>query len=216
MIKFRLKELMDDKGMTIQEMNQITGISRNTLSNMVNGKTNGIQFENLDLLLDALNCGIGELLEHIPGGIEVRVRFMDDDLFIGVQNNPESFGGSRVPYSIDGHMVTLLKSRNTTARVWEKTVNINDRIIDLVCYAIVQTLIDEGLLHTENDYAIVYHYPATKGVKNVEGKETIVILKDGSVNHEIMNYYAQKILSSSLKKEVSFKEGILKIDFEER
>lgn len=67
MIEFRLKQLMDEKEVSIKQLNEITGIPRNTLSNMINGRTNGIQFDNLNKLVESLECGVHELLKFSPG-----------------------------------------------------------------------------------------------------------------------------------------------------
>jgi DNA-binding Xre family transcriptional regulator len=50
--------------MTMTELHEITGISQNALSLISNGKSNGIQFNTLDKILEATNSKIEELIEH--------------------------------------------------------------------------------------------------------------------------------------------------------
>lgn len=61
---FYLKSLLKQKGITITELHEITGISQNTLSPISNCKSNGIQFNTLDKILEATNSKIEELIEH--------------------------------------------------------------------------------------------------------------------------------------------------------
>ncbi|HHB0322009.1 MULTISPECIES: helix-turn-helix domain-containing protein [Staphylococcus] len=55
MIKIRLKEIMENRGLKISDLNEATGISRNSLSLLINGKSQGIQFDTLEKLVKALN-----------------------------------------------------------------------------------------------------------------------------------------------------------------
>lgn len=64
MIKIQLKEIMKEKNISIKEIFEETGISRNTISLMVHGKTTGIQFETLQKLLKVLDCDIEELIMY--------------------------------------------------------------------------------------------------------------------------------------------------------
>lgn len=64
MIKVNLKQLLKKKGMSMTELHEKTGISQNALSLMANGKSNGIQFNTLDKILEATNASLDELFEH--------------------------------------------------------------------------------------------------------------------------------------------------------
>jgi|SRR5699024_10861033 len=59
-----LKDVLNKKGLSIKEIHEKTGISRNTLSMMANDKTNGIQFDTLASLLEVLDCTVSELIEY--------------------------------------------------------------------------------------------------------------------------------------------------------
>lgn len=54
MISFNLKEVMERQGVSIQDVYKLTGVSRNTISLLYNGKSKGIQFETLHKLSVAL------------------------------------------------------------------------------------------------------------------------------------------------------------------
>lgn len=70
MIRFRLKELMADKGykerrvVTITEVASATGINRMTLSKIANHPGYSTVTDNLDKLCSYFNCSIGQLAEH--------------------------------------------------------------------------------------------------------------------------------------------------------
>jgi len=71
MIRFRLKELMADKGfrekrvITITEVASATGINRMTLSKIANHPGYSTVTDNLDRLCDYFDCELGQLAEHI-------------------------------------------------------------------------------------------------------------------------------------------------------
>ena len=60
MIVFRLKEIMEEKNLKISDLNEQTGISRNSISSLLNGKTRGIQFDTLEKITIALNVDVAE------------------------------------------------------------------------------------------------------------------------------------------------------------
>lgn len=61
---FQLKRILREKGMNIAKLSLITGISRNTISLLVHGKSQGIKFDTLYRIADALDVSIGELFEQ--------------------------------------------------------------------------------------------------------------------------------------------------------
>lgn len=73
MIKFRLKEIMKSKGLKISDLNGATGISRNSLSLLINGKSQGIQFENLEKIASELSVEIGDLFERVFNDLEIEL-----------------------------------------------------------------------------------------------------------------------------------------------
>lgn len=79
MIKFRLGVLLAQMGYRQDDVAQATKISKNTLSNIVNNKTSGIQNDNLQKIALFLNVDISELFEYYP----VMYSFLIDNLKIG-------------------------------------------------------------------------------------------------------------------------------------
>lgn len=62
MVVSNLSILLRERGLSIGEVSEKTGISRNTISYLVNNRTNGIRFETLDSLCSLLNVTPNELL----------------------------------------------------------------------------------------------------------------------------------------------------------
>lgn len=63
MIKCHLSKMLGEKRITIKEVHEKTGLSRNTISNIYNEKAKMIDLDTIEKLCKFLNCGIGELLE---------------------------------------------------------------------------------------------------------------------------------------------------------
>ena len=72
MIRFRLKELMADKGfkedrrVTFDEISKATGIHRTTLTKVANQKGYNASTDIVDKLCDFFQVSVGDLLVHIP------------------------------------------------------------------------------------------------------------------------------------------------------
>ncbi|MFB4471800.1 helix-turn-helix domain-containing protein [Oceanobacillus caeni] len=74
MIKLKLREKMEAQSLSTAELVKETaridpngkGVHRNTVSKLLNGKSNGIQFETLDLFCKALECDLVDLIEFVP------------------------------------------------------------------------------------------------------------------------------------------------------
>lgn len=73
MVRFRLRELMADKGfnedrrITFEEISKETGIHRTTLTKIANQKGYNAKTEAIDKLCSYFKVSVGELLEHIEG-----------------------------------------------------------------------------------------------------------------------------------------------------
>ena len=66
MIRIRLDYLPLDKGMTLTEPVEKTGITLNNLSILKTNKARAIRFSTLNALCVALGCTPGELIEYVP------------------------------------------------------------------------------------------------------------------------------------------------------
>ncbi|MCI1921768.1 MAG: helix-turn-helix transcriptional regulator [Liquorilactobacillus nagelii] len=65
-LKFILNDFMSSHHLSIQDVSTMTGISRNTISQLYNGKSRGIQFETLDKLCFHLECEPNDLIKIFP------------------------------------------------------------------------------------------------------------------------------------------------------
>ena len=74
MLRYKLKELTAEKEfrerrrVTVQEIAEATGITRNTLSKMLNQHGASVRSENLDRLCAYFECQIEQLVEYVPDG----------------------------------------------------------------------------------------------------------------------------------------------------
>ncbi|MCD3218541.1 helix-turn-helix transcriptional regulator [Mammaliicoccus sciuri] len=73
MIKFKLKEIMEKRFLKISDLHKSTGISRNSLSLLINGKSQGIQFDTLEKITRALNIEIEELFEKSFNEVKIEI-----------------------------------------------------------------------------------------------------------------------------------------------
>lgn len=60
------KEFEEDRGITIQEVSEATGVNRMTLSKLANHKGHNASSDVIDKLCDYFECPIQDLVEHIP------------------------------------------------------------------------------------------------------------------------------------------------------
>lgn len=65
MIKINVRNVMKSRNLNIGQLSELTGISRNGISKMLNDKNEGIKYETINSLCKALNCQPGDLFEYI-------------------------------------------------------------------------------------------------------------------------------------------------------
>lgn len=66
MIKNHLSRILGEKRWTQARLSQETGIRPTTISYLYNEFADHVSFEQLDLICEALDCSISDLLEYIP------------------------------------------------------------------------------------------------------------------------------------------------------
>ena len=71
MIKVHLSRIMGERRLKIADVARITeengkGLHRNGITKLYNEKTDGVKFDTLEALCEALECTVGDLLEYIP------------------------------------------------------------------------------------------------------------------------------------------------------
>jgi putative transcriptional regulator len=65
LIRFKLKKALDDRNKTMYWLSKEAEVRPNTISQWVKGDVNSITVETLDKLCDALDCEIGDIIEHV-------------------------------------------------------------------------------------------------------------------------------------------------------
>jgi DNA-binding Xre family transcriptional regulator len=72
MIRWKLKEVLEEHGITPYRLMVDSGIANSTIYRLTNNKTDGVQGPVLDKILNSLckltgkSIGVGDVLEHIP------------------------------------------------------------------------------------------------------------------------------------------------------
>lgn len=67
MVKFKLDRIMFEKDrMKVPQLQELSGINKNTLYSIYNNNTTRIDLSVIDRLCAALKCQPGDLLEHTP------------------------------------------------------------------------------------------------------------------------------------------------------
>jgi putative transcriptional regulator len=66
MIKIYLSRLLGEKRLTQADLARCTGIRPNTISEMYNEISDRINLDYLDLICEALDCQLSDLLEYRP------------------------------------------------------------------------------------------------------------------------------------------------------
>lgn len=66
MIRIHLSRILGEKRWSQSELSKITGIRPNTISEIYNELIERINLEHLDLICEALECDISEIIEYIP------------------------------------------------------------------------------------------------------------------------------------------------------
>jgi len=66
MLKNNLSKIMGAKRIKIYELEQISGISRSTITRLYYDKTNTISFNTMEAICTALECTLNDLFEIIP------------------------------------------------------------------------------------------------------------------------------------------------------
>src|SRR5438309_7778046 len=71
-IQVRLRDLLLKRGMAQTELQARSGLGYSTINALYHGKTERVEFATLEALCEVLDCGVGEILEHVPERKRVR------------------------------------------------------------------------------------------------------------------------------------------------
>lgn len=64
--RFRLRELIESRGLTQTEVQVKTGLAYSTVNEMANNRTRRVDLDTLDALCVALECQVGDIVEYVP------------------------------------------------------------------------------------------------------------------------------------------------------
>lgn len=95
MIKNRLKVLMAERNMTIQDLHELTKLSRTTISNLINESSESLQTGTLDILCYSLGITPGDFFEYSNYLLNFNHGMKDDNkfsyrIYLNVQHEGES------------------------------------------------------------------------------------------------------------------------------
>lgn len=65
-IKVKLKELLEERDMTVAQLSRKTGLTQHGLGAIYHEKRKGIEYETLDKICAALDISVGDILEYVP------------------------------------------------------------------------------------------------------------------------------------------------------
>lgn len=65
-VRFRLEELLTDRGMTQTELQTRTRLAYSTVNDLFNNRSRRVELDTLDVLCRVLGCTCGDLLEYVP------------------------------------------------------------------------------------------------------------------------------------------------------
>jgi putative transcriptional regulator len=65
MIKVHLSRIMGERKLKISDVAKLTGLHRNGITKLYNEDTDGIKWETLEKLCDALECEVSDMLEIV-------------------------------------------------------------------------------------------------------------------------------------------------------
>lgn len=96
MIKIKLKELLKERNMTLNELSQITGISAKTLSLFQNQKTESVHYKTLEKICITLNIKIQDIIEVVSEEEQVEVDKLEVFISLSDDNGPHDI--LKVPF----------------------------------------------------------------------------------------------------------------------
>ena len=65
-VRFRLRELLAERGMSQTDLQTRTGLAYSTVNDLFNNKPRRVELDTLDVLCEVLDCSIADLLERVP------------------------------------------------------------------------------------------------------------------------------------------------------
>lgn len=155
LIHCKLRVLMAERGLNIQNVKDRTTLSRTTISNLYNNYGSGIQFDTLKQLCELLNCQPGDLLTYIeiePNFDVITVYSSNEyDLVSDSDVDKEVYYNAEASLEMICH---LLYEGNNYEFIFDVEVSYHmdsDKIIEEIYIGIYESL------HTELDRYMIPH-----------------------------------------------------------
>lgn len=106
MLQFNLKKLLAERKMTISDLAIKTGISRKTISQMVNNESKGVQFATLEPVMQTLNASVDEIIIKSP--VSAVVSFLPlSAVDIGISESNQTTDANDISGSIVTQVVDI-------------------------------------------------------------------------------------------------------------
>ncbi|MBF4501195.1 helix-turn-helix domain-containing protein [Savagea sp. SN6] len=224
-IKVNLKSLLKERKMTMTQLHQLTGISMNALSLFSNLKSSGIQYSTIEKITNALDVGVGDLIEVVDNVFELVIEDCDENDYEEMFNLKDldiekglvlhkSFGNEKENYNFN-YKIKLKDINNDTTEVYVKTsINYNKTSnslwikilkIDLKNSSIILNNITHLYKNTYNGFPEFYYIVSHLIVNKIISSEYFKIMNiywevivDWRYSGEIPDFYYDDRASESL------------------
>lgn len=163
MIEIKLKEILEERNLTISELSRDTGIARSTLTPIVNTpeEVKSIRFSTLDTLCEYLNCHLKDIIDYQPNKEKFDIvkiyslDFQSEGLLMVQANKETSFSKIPVFLSVYGSPIPYIKDEEIyDSEALKITIEVMDRNELLTVESnLSQFDIDEDQLSKMDKYA---------------------------------------------------------------
>lgn len=133
MIHVKLKPLLKEKNMTMKELHEQTGISMKSLSLFANQRTEGVQYNTLDKIVNVLNVEIGDLIEKVDSVFELSI--VENEK---IMHSPNKFTfdftinfihvSQKIQYSFDVKVQSKINQLDKTTILFSKVAQIKENV----------------------------------------------------------------------------------------
>ena len=130
MLRSRLNVLLAERDLRQDQIAKDTGISKVTISNLVNNKTNGFQYDTLNELSKYLDINPGELFEYYGQDISLNskishINIRDNSEILRTKISNFDLEKKNIDYTVEGILCHISKSNNMHIDV-PLAINIRD------------------------------------------------------------------------------------------
>lgn len=184
MIYFNLEKIIKEKHINIQDIADSTGLSRNTISQILNNKAKGIQFPTLEKLLDYLDVEIQKLIVYEREFTGELMEFFDvtdhheykiEEAFVGSYDMTDAVEEKFIStdFIISYKYRSKNYSINGTFPIWIKYEVSSDKAIQSIQFSTNSDYDDEfrKIISAATDYYkiedLLWKFICKKGIENL-------------------------------------------------